>query len=267
MTAPLPPPPGLPLPTPPEPGPPPAGRVGRPSLEAAWIGEYRLILRSVCTPGRLIAVTALSLLSVLSGTLTATAGNGGYRDAVGFVNGNVATLVPVAVLIFGAAALGDLLEDGSLVYLWLRPIPAWVHVLAAWAATITVVIPLVLVPVVATAAFIDASPEIITSSILAGLIAVVAYAALFVTGGIRFKRAVAWGLAYLLIWEGFIASAGQTATRLAIRSYVRSILSQQTGVSLKLADFTLASGIIVPLAVAALVLTYATRRLAKTDVA
>ena len=68
---------------------------------------------------------------------------------VDFVNTNIATLIPVAVLVFGAAALGDLIDDGSLVYLWLRPVPSWVHVVAAWAATVTVVIPLVLVPVVA----------------------------------------------------------------------------------------------------------------------
>jgi ABC-2 type transport system permease protein len=263
----LPPPPVPPPPPPPPAGPPPAGRIGTPGLERAWIAEYRLLLRSVCTPGRLIAVGLLSLLSVLTAVGTVLAGEGDLDRAVGFVNGNVATLIPVAVLIFGAAALGDLLEDGSLVYLWLRPVPHWVHVVAAWAATCTVVIPLVLVPVVASAALIDPAPEVVTSAILAGLVAVAAYAALFVTGGIRFKRAVAWGLAYILIWEGFVASAGKTATKLAIRSYVRSILSEQTGVTLKLGDFSLAIGILVPVLVAIVVLAYATRRLARTDIA
>ena len=81
--------------------------------------------------------------------------------AVGFVNGNIATLVPVAVLVFGAASLGDLIDDGSMVYLWLRPVPTWLHVVAAWAATVTVAVPLVVVPVVASAALIDASVEVL----------------------------------------------------------------------------------------------------------
>ena len=57
------------------------------------------------------------------------------------------------------------------------------------------------------------------------------------------------------------------ATRLAIRSYVRSILSSLTDVELKLGTFSLAVGIAVPLLVTVLALAYATRRLARTDVA
>ena len=61
--------------------------------------------------------------------------------------------------------------------------------------------------------------------------------------------------------------SGKTATKLAFRSYVRSILSSMTDVTLKLGSFSLATGIIVPLLAGALALLYASRRLAKTDVA
>jgi ABC-2 type transport system permease protein len=88
-----------------------------------------------------------------------------------------------------------------------------------------------------------------------------------VTAGVLVRRALPWGLAYILIWEGFVASAGETAARLAIRSYVRSIVSEQTGVSLSLAEFSLAVGVIVPLAVTVVVLALASHRLARADVA
>jgi ABC-2 type transport system permease protein len=239
-----------------------------PALGPVLYAEYRLLLRSVCTVGRLIAIGLLAALSVLTAVAVA-AGSPSDRlgEGVGFVNGNIATLIPVAVLVFGSAVLGDLIDDGSLVYLWLRPVPSWVHVLAAWAATVTIMVPLVLVPVVLATAIIDTSPELLGAATLGGLVAVAGYAGLFVTLGVRFKRALPWGLIYILIWEGFVASAGKTATKLALRSYVRSILASMTDVTLKLGEFSLVVGIVVPLVVGALALLYASRRLAKTDVA
>ena len=61
-------------------------------------------------------------------------------------------------------------------------------------------------------------------------------AALFVLLGLWVRRALLWGLAYILLWEGFVAIAGQNAQRLAIRSYTRSLLRDATGVDLFLAD-------------------------------
>ena len=243
-------------------------RVRGGALDAVLRAEYRLILRSICTPGRLVALGALSAISLL--TALATRAGSSFdplREGVGYVNGNVATLIPVAVLVLGSAALGDLLEDGSMVYLWLRPVPTWVHVVAAWLATVTVAIPVVLLPVVAGTAVIHPDGTLLLSAVVGGLVAVASYSALFVTAGIRFRRALPWGLVYILIWEGFVASAGKTATKLAVRSYIRSILEQLTGIQLKLANFSLATGILVPLAVGALVLAYGARRLARSDIA
>jgi ABC-2 type transport system permease protein len=239
-----------------------------PKLGPVFVAEYRLLLRSVCTKGRLAAIGALAALSVVT-ALTVAFGESTDRlgDGVGFVNGNIATLIPVAVLVFGAAVLGDLIDDGSLVYLWLRPVPSWIHVIAAWAATVTIVVPLVLVPMVLATAIIDQSAELIGAAVLGGAVAVVAYAGLFVTLGVRFKRALPWGLVYILIWEGFVAAAGKTATKLAVRSYVRSILASMTDTTLKLGQFSLGVGIVVPLLAAAAALWYASRRLARTDVA
>lgn len=245
----------------------PSGR-SAPSHLTVFVAVYRLLLRSIATRGRLGAIGALAVVSLFTAlAVQASSPFNPLRAATGYVDGNLTTLVPVAVLVFGAATLGDLIDDGSLVYLWLRPVPAWVHVAAAWAATVSIAIPLVGAPVVLAAAVIEPDPDLMVGTIVGALVAICAYSAIFVAAGIRFRRALPWGLVYILIWEGFVASAGETAAKLAIRSYVRSIISQQTGQSLKLAEFTLASGIIVPLVVAVVVLGYGARRLARTDVA
>ncbi|HEX2576383.1 MAG TPA: hypothetical protein VHK88_08550 [Aquihabitans sp.] len=245
---------------------------GRPAptvdQRAAFEATYKLLLRSVATPGRLVAIAALAGVSILTAlAVNASSPPDRLEAAVGYVNANLSTLVPVAVLVFGAATLGDLIDDGSLVYLWLRPVPPRVYVVAAWAATVTIAVPLVGAPIVLATVMVDADSNLLVATVVGALVAISAYSALFVMGGIRFRRALPWGLVYILIWEGFVASAGETAAKLAIRSYVRSILAQQTGEDIKLAEFTLASGIIVPLVVTVVALAYAARRLARTDVA
>ncbi|CAN5797718.1 hypothetical protein BH23ACT2_BH23ACT2_19930 [soil metagenome] len=229
---------------------------------------YRLLLHRVATRGRLLAVGALSVASLASAVaVTLSAPLDSLGTATAFADGALSTLLPVAVLVFGAGTLGDLLDDGSLVYLWLRPVPSWVHVLAAWAATVTIAVPLVGVPTVVATSTIDPDPALLVGTMIAATLAIACYAALFVTVGIVVRRALPWGLAYILIWEGFVASAGETAARLAVRSYLRSILTQQTGVFLDLAEFNLASGVIVPPVVTVVALAVASRRLARADVA
>lgn len=248
----------------------PGSRAGgrRPGQGTAFIAVYRLLLRSVATPGRLAAIGALAAVSIITAiAVNASSPYNPLMAATGYANGNLSTLIPVAVLVFGAGTLSDLVDDGSLVYLWLRPVPAYVHVVAAWAVTVTISVPLVGAPVLLATAMIDADATLMGATVLGALVGISAYSALFVMAGIRFRRALPWGLVYILIWEGFVASAGQTASKLAIRSYVRSILAQQTGQTIKLAEFTLASGIIVPLVVTVVALAYASRRLARADVA
>jgi len=245
----------------------PAGGIGSRS-STAFAAEYRLLLRATATKGRLAAIGALAALGVLTAVIANGAGSGDpVETAVGFVNAYLSTLTPVAVLVFGAAALGDLVDDATLVYLWLRPVPARVHVLAAWAATITITLPLVVVPMLLGTAIIHTGDGVWLAALLGALVATGAYGALFVLAGIRFKRALPWGLVYILIWEGFVASAGKTASKLALRSYVRSILAHFTDQYLKLGNRSLLASFLVPALVAVAALASASRRLARTDVA
>lgn len=244
------------------------GPVGRPDLVAVFRAEYRLLVRSAATRGRLLVVAGLAAVSLLVGFATRAQDSfDPARDATAFASGSLATLIPVAVLVFASGTIGDLIDDSSLVYLWLRPVPMRVHVAAAWAASLTIVVPLVLVPVTLAVALISSDAHVLRGAAVSGLVASAAYAGIFVMVGIRFRRALLWGLAYVLIWEGFVAAAGETASKLAVRSYTTSILSQETGVSLKLGDFTYLSGVLVPLAAAFLALAYAARRLGRADVA
>ena len=229
---------------------------------------YRLMLRTQLTRARVLGLLALGLIGILTAMAIGASNRVDHQIAGGrFIdNFGLALLAPVATLVFASAALGDANEDGTLVYLWLRPVPRSRVVLAAIASSITVTWPIVVAPLLIAAAVIDSGHELVKGTAIACTVAVVAYSAVFVALGLRVKRALMWGLLYILIWEGFVAQANASAARLAIRSYTRSLLAHIGDVHLRLADVAVAAAWIVPLVVAAVAAIYATVRLARQDV-
>jgi ABC-2 type transport system permease protein len=240
-----------------------------PAPEALSI-TYGIVLRQLVTRGRIIALLMVgAVVAVVAGAVGAANDLSDPLEAgvrviadLGFI-----ALVPIVALVFASAALGDLREDGTLVYLWLRPMDRWPVVVGAWAAAITVSLPLTIAPLVVAATLVDGGSNLVIGTVLATVIGVVAYSALFVYAGLLVKNSIVWGLAYILIWEGVVAAFGDIAARLAIRGYTRSIITAQTGVDLSLGDLPLAAGIAVPLAATAVLLVLASRRLHSMEIA
>jgi ABC-2 type transport system permease protein len=123
------------------------------------------------------------------------------------------------------------------------------------------------VPLVLGAALTGEGADLVRGTLWSSVLAVVGYSGLFTWLGLRVKRALVWGLAYILLWEGFVASAGRSAARLAIRAYTRSVLARATGVPLKLANVSAAYSVVVPVAVAIVALALTIRRLRRMEVA
>ncbi len=231
---------------------------------------YGIVLRQLVTKGR---ITALLMVGVVVAVVAGAVGAADDLDDpveagvrviadLGFI-----ALVPIVALVFASAALGDLREDGTLVYLWLRPIDRWPVVVGAWAAAITVSLPLTVVPLVVSALLVDGGGTLVSATVLATVVGVVSYSALFVLAGLLVKNSIVWGLAYILIWEGILAGIGSFAAKLAIRGYTRSIITARTGVDLELGDLPLAVGVVVPLLAAGVLLVLASIRLRSMEVA
>jgi ABC-2 type transport system permease protein len=230
---------------------------------------YRIILRMQVTPGRLVFLGLLAAVGVVVGLAIGVGDVYDRLDAgTNLINAfGLSLYAPVTTLVFASAALSDPVEDGTLVYLWLRPVPRWRIGLAALLATWTVTFPMVLGPLVLAAALSGGGGALVRGTLLAAGIGVTAYSALFVLLGLWVRRALLWGLAYILLWEGFVAIAGENAQRLAIRSYTRSLLKDATGVELFLADIGRVASIVVPLAIAAAAFALTAWRLRRTEVA
>lgn len=230
---------------------------------------YRLLLSTQVSRTRLAALGGLGLAAILVGFAI------GRSDPVdplatgaAFINTfGLSVTVPVTTLVFASAALGDLTDDNTLVYLWVRPLRRWVVVVAAFLAAITVTIPLVVVPLVVAASLTGGGGDLINGTVLAAGLGVVAYAGIFTALGLRVRRALVWGLLYILIWEGFVARGGDNAARLAARSITATILADWSGADLRLAILAPATAYVAPFVVAGVALLYAARRLSRQDVA
>ena len=233
---------------------------------AAIALSYRVVLRQLTSRARIIGLTLLALVAPISGFALGSA-DASLDDSVRLIAGvGLGLVLPVVSLVFAGAAIGDLRDDKTLVYLWLRPMDRWPIVVGAALAAGTLVAPITIVPIAVAAILTGAGNGIVAGTLLATVVGLVAYVAVFTLFGVWLKRFIVWGLAYILIWEGFIAQAGAGVARVALRKYTRSILVDRTGADLELADFSLVMAVVVPLVVAAAALAAASWRLSNQDI-
>jgi ABC-2 type transport system permease protein len=200
------------------------------------------------TPLRVIAIAGLGLLSLgLAGL--ARADDDPLRATIEVPVGyGLGLVLPLAALWLATSSVGDLVDDRLLVYVWLKPVPRWQLPGAAILATVTIVLPLVAVPLVAAVA-VAGQAGLAPSIVLAAALASLAYAGLFVAAGLWLRRALWWGLIYVLVWENGIARAADGAARLSVSSYAHSIVARLADVHVPLGGRSLTASIVVPLVV------------------
>ena len=229
---------------------------------------FRLVLRTQVTRGRAAALGAVGVLGILLGVAIGRGSSFDKADAAyGFVGGyGLGLLVPLTALVFAAAALGDPAEDGTLVYLWHRPIARWKIVGAATAAALCIAVPFAVVPTVVAAAATGGGGALVTGAAASSLLAAAAYSGIFLCLGLVVRRALAWGLAYVLIWEGFVARSGTGPARLSILVYARSVLADLGDHDPPRLAASLTVAVIVPIVVALLGIALTTWTLRRIDV-
>ena len=236
-----------------------------PRTSTSLLALYRLVLRTQITPARLLGIAALGALSVVLGVLARWDDDPVQAAADATTSYGLGVFVPLATLWLGTAAIGDLIEDRLLVYLWLKPVPRWQLPAAAILATTTVVAPLAALPQAAAALAAGADELAVTSSLAASL-AVLAYAGLFVAAGLWFRRAVWLGLAFALLWENVGAYASEGTARFTVTSWARSIVGATAEVDVPLADQSFIGALVVLPGIAVASWLAATIRYRRADV-
>jgi len=229
----------------------------------------RTLLRGILTRGRVLGLLALGLVAPLLGLAIGASSEADPLEdgAIMVAAFGLSLFVPVVTLVFASAVLGDPNEDGTLVYLWLRPVARFRIAMAAFVSTLIVALPLAVLPLTAAAATTGAGAELVGGTFVACAVATLAYAGLFTWLGLRLRRALIWGIAYVLVWEGFVARAGIFPARLAVRTHSSTLLSSMTDGYEPTFEVATATAVVAPLVTAVLAVLLTTRRLLRQDVA
>ncbi len=237
----------------------------RPPASASLVTLYRLLLRTQITVPRLLGIGALGGLAVLLGAFSRADDQPADAVADVIATYGLGVLLPLATLWLGTSVVGDLVEDRLLVYVWLKPVARWQLPAAAVLATFSVVVPLTVVPLVASALAAGAG-DVVLPALAATTLGALAYSGLFVAAGIWFRRAVWWGLAFVLLWENVVAYAARGPARFTISEWGRSLLETASGVDVPQGMQSAAAAFVVLPAVAVAGWLLGTYRYRRADV-
>ena len=95
---------------------------------------YRLLLRVQLSRARVLALVGGGLLAIVVAAVLRGSGQSNLMQVGALLIGEYGLwlLIPITALLLSSATLGENYDEGTLVYLWLRPAPRWMIAKAAY---------------------------------------------------------------------------------------------------------------------------------------
>lgn len=219
------------------------------------------------------------LLLLLGGVMVLVAGifrlAGEESRALPFTAGllgnlGIATLMPLVALIFGTGALGAEIEDGTAVFLLAKPLSRTTVVLtklavAAVCSAVLTCAPMLLAGLIAAGGL---GEGLVLGMVAGAAIGSVLYCSVFVALSLITGRALVFGLAYVLIWEGLLAGLFAGTRTFSIRQLTLAFADAIGGIAPQIFDaaLTLTTAVVVAIAVLVLATLIAIRRLGAFEI-
>jgi ABC-2 type transport system permease protein len=189
-------------------------------------------LRALLGRRRTLLIALLGGLPILVALLIRV--GGGRPDAAPILDTLVIrTVLPLVALVLGTAALGSEIDDGTVIFQLLKPIPRWRIALAKSTVAAGLTAALVLPPMIVTGLLlggINATAIGLAGGFaIAALLGGAAYAVAFTALGVVTSRALIVGLGYTLIWEGVLAGILEGTRFLSVRQATLGFAAMLTG--------------------------------------
>ncbi len=145
-------------------------------------------------------------------------------------------LVPLLALLKGMTPLSEEVEDGTLIYLNLRPPYPWVIVLGKYLSFVfssgiilagSVIITFVILGSASESNMLIEDLPILFKDLWVLWLGLAAYGAVMLLIGIRFKRPFITGILILFIWDANAAFLPGMANKLTVKHYLQSIFPHE----------------------------------------
>lgn len=196
-----------------------------------------LSLRQLGSRWRLLIIVLLAVLPVaLSALMFALAGDDS-DFAEEFTNVIIdamiiAAIMPIVMIVLATTAFRHELDDRTLSYLILKPIPRSLIVLPKLLASVIVGGLLVIISgIIATLIGTEGSAQAVLAVTIALSVGVVTYATIFIWAGLISSHALGFALIYVFLWEALVTSLLSGVRYLSVRGYVLSIINGIDGES------------------------------------
>jgi ABC-2 type transport system permease protein len=143
-----------------------------------------------------------------------------YSDIVAFV------LLPLSAVVFGTAAFGGEIDDGTIVYLLVKALPRWQLILSKYVVAMISTTVMMTVAVILPWLALGAPPDsrlLVESYTAAIALGASLYCAIFVTLGLTSKRALVIGLLYIVVVEITLSPNVVGLKSVSVREFVMTI--------------------------------------------
>jgi ABC-2 type transport system permease protein len=133
-------------------------------------------------------------------------------------------VLPLTALIIGTSVLGAEVDEGSIVHLLATPVPRAVVIWSKYVVAVVLTAAFVAIPELLAGLIANDGLTKLTVGLFVGALAgSVMYNAVFVMVSVLTTRAIAVGLAYVLIWEGLLANFVGGAKLLSVGHYALGV--------------------------------------------
>jgi len=182
---------------------------------------FRLSLRQLLSRHRLFWLTVLALIALIPALIggISVAANHPIDSSQLFTEIGLPLVLPLIALIVYATLLREEIRNQTIIYLVTKPIARAMIVLSKFAAGLLLIWVLVWLSLLISAAVIGDPASVLGSLLAAAALIALTYGAFFLAVSLVFKRALLWGLAYLIVWEGILANLAPGISQLSIHHY------------------------------------------------
>jgi ABC-2 type transport system permease protein len=172
-----------------------------------------------------------------------------------------AVVLPLTALIIGTSVLGAEIDDGSIIHLLATPVRRASVIVTKFAVAAVLTAVFTAIPELIAGLIAPSGTRLALALFAGALVGSVVYSAVFVMASTLTARAIAVGLLYVLIWEGLLANFVGGARILSVGHYALGVANAITADPALNAGLSLATSLVMAIAVTAGALLLATRRL------